>query len=67
MNDRPDSRQAMPDAGLCDRCRYGNVITSDRGSRFMFCGKSKTDPRYPRYPRLPVRECDGFEEVSYDS
>jgi hypothetical protein len=54
----------MPEAGLCDRCRYGNVITSDRGSRFMFCGKSKTDPRFPRYPRLPVRECDGFERES---
>jgi hypothetical protein len=67
MNDQLDSRQAMPDAGLCDRCRHGNVITNDRGSRFMFCGKSKTDQRFPRYPRLPVRACDGFDEVSYDS
>ena len=47
--------------GLCFACRYGRVIVSDRGSRFYFCERSKTDPRFPKYPPLPVVACAGYE------
>jgi hypothetical protein len=61
MNDRQQKRQPKAAEGLCRSCRFVRVITSDRGSRFVFCERSKTDPRYPRYPRLPVLECPGYE------
>jgi len=63
MNDRPDQEQAArPDrsAGLCATCLHARVITTDRGSRFVMCELSKTDPRFKRYPPLPVRQCDGY-------
>jgi hypothetical protein len=60
MNDRPNSRQADVREGLCETCRHQRVVTSDRGSRFIFCDKSRTDPRFPRYPRLPVLSCEGY-------
>lgn len=47
--------------GLCLRCQYRRVIVSDRGSRFYFCERSKTDPRFPKYPPLPVLACAGYE------
>ena len=47
--------------GLCFTCRFGRVIVSDRGSRFYFCERSTTDPRFSRYPRLPVRVCEGYD------
>ncbi|MBV8731692.1 MAG: hypothetical protein JO336_17945 [Acidobacteriia bacterium] len=51
----------MPfDAGLCASCAHARTITSDRGSKFLLCMLSKTDPRYPKYPRLPVLECEGW-------
>ena len=52
----------MAGAGLCARCAHAQVITSGRGSRFVMCGRARSEPEYPRYPRLPVRECRGFEE-----
>jgi len=59
MNDWPDSRQAGP-RGLCASCRHARIITSARGSEFVLCEKSRTDPRFARYPRLPVLMCDGY-------
>jgi len=49
-------------AGLCEGCRHRRVVTSARGSRFLLCERSKTDPAFPKYPRLPVLRCSGFEE-----
>ncbi len=51
---------APPEAGLCTSCQYIREIVSGKGSRFYYCGRSVTDPRYPKYPRLPVRECAGY-------
>ena len=47
-------------AGLCTDCAHRRVVRSRRGSSFLLCGLSRTDPRFPRYPRLPVLACDGF-------
>ena len=41
---------------------YG--IESDRGSIFLFCERSKTDPQFPKYPRLPVLRCAGYVHLA---
>jgi hypothetical protein len=48
-------------AGLCAGCRHSRPIESDRGSVFLRCELSLTDPRFPKYPRLPVLVCAGYE------
>ncbi|HVW05568.1 MAG TPA: hypothetical protein VHB78_11220 [Vicinamibacterales bacterium] len=60
MNDRPDTQQP---SGLCATCRHARVVMSDRGSRFVQCGRARTEPAYPKYPRLPVLTCPGHESV----
>jgi len=67
MRDPKQWRQATIPAGLCDSCRHARAITSDRGSRFIICELSKTDPRFRRYPALPVLECDGYERRASDT
>jgi hypothetical protein len=47
--------------GLCATCRHAETVTSDRGSKFVFCGLSRIDPQFPKYPRLPVLACSGWE------
>ena len=47
-------------AGLCSSCVYGRRIESDRGSQFILCGRSATDPAFPKYPCLPVLACSGY-------
>ena len=49
-----------PAIGLCARCRYCQVVKSDR-SVFYMCRRSLTDPKYRKYPPLPVLRCAGYE------
>jgi hypothetical protein len=59
MNDSRGTGQ--PDAaGLCPRCANVKLITSAKGSTFLLCQLSATDPRFPRYPPQPVVACGGF-------
>lgn len=55
---------SSPNPGLCESCVHARAVTSDRGSVFLLCRRSRADERYPRYPRLPVRSCPGFERAS---
>ncbi len=48
--------------GLCGDCTHARQITSDRGSTFLQCQLSFTDPRFEKYPRLPVLACTGYEK-----
>ena len=50
-------------AGLCSSCRHARVITNDRGSRFVLCERSRTEPQFPKYPPLPVLACAGYERA----
>jgi len=54
----------MTTKGLCERCVHARAVTSAKGSSFVLCGKSATDPRFPKYPALPVLRCDGFVAAS---
>ena len=49
-----DEMPVPQSAGLCATCLHARTVTSDRGSTFVWCGLSKSDPRFPKYPRLPV-------------
>jgi len=55
------SNSPQPNAGLCTRCLHSRRIESARGSVFMLCQLSATDPRFPKYPRLPVFSCAGYQ------
>jgi len=55
MNDR---------RGLCTSCEHMQTVTSSKGSTFVLCALSATDPRFPKYPRLPVLTCSGYCERS---
>jgi hypothetical protein len=54
----PDKK--TKNAGLCHKCRHCRRIESSRGSVFVFCELSLTDPNFPKYPRLPVLSCAGY-------
>ncbi len=47
--------------GLCGSCRYRREVRSVRGSVYLLCRRSETDPQYPKYPPLPLTRCPGFE------
>lgn len=49
------------EVGLCASCRYHRWVGSRKGSRFLYCRRSETDPLFPKYPRLPVLRCGGYE------
>jgi hypothetical protein len=42
---------------MCARVR---AVVTPRGSRFLLCQLSTTDPAYPKYPPQPVVRCDGY-------
>jgi hypothetical protein len=48
--------------GLCADCTHAQQFKSSKGSTFLLCGLSKTDPRFPKYPRLPVLACAGYRK-----
>jgi len=51
--------------GLCGRCAHAREIVSDRGPRYLLCGRAREEPhRYPKYPHLPVFTCRGFEPAA---
>ena len=61
----PDARQQTHNSlgvGLCSDCLHARRLESARGSVFILCNLSLTDPRFPKYPRLPVLSCDGYKK-----
>lgn len=64
-----DCGQTEAHWGLCANCIHHRVIATRRGSKFVFCQRSETDPAFPKYPRLPVthESCTGFEGFSGSS
>jgi hypothetical protein len=57
-NDKPE--EIRSNSGLCGNCVNARRIESARGSVFILCQLSATDPRFPKYPRLPVLSCAGY-------
>ncbi len=61
MDDPAKAGQGAAPEGLCATCRHAREVENSRGSRFLLCERSRTDPRFPRYPPLPVLRCAGHE------
>lgn len=59
---QPDDKPQQPasNSSLCASCVHSRRIESARGSVFILCQLSTTDPRFPKYPRLPVLSCAGY-------
>jgi hypothetical protein len=53
--------------GLCADCMHARKIESSKGSQFLLCELSKTDPRFPKYPPLPVLSCAGYQLRASDA
>jgi hypothetical protein len=70
MDGPKSDSQSSPDVnapGLCASCVHAQKIESSKGSTFVLCGLSYTDPRFVRYPRLPVLACDGYSPKGADT
>jgi hypothetical protein len=50
-------------AGLCADCVNAQKIRSDRGTKFILCCLSATDPNFAKYPRLPIINCPGYRPL----
>ena len=44
-------------SSLCESCVHVRLITSNTGSKFLLCEKSREDPRFAKYPPQPVLTC----------
>jgi hypothetical protein len=51
---------ANPRLGLCADCLHARLIESSKGSQFLLCQLSQSDPSFPKYPRLPILACAGY-------
>jgi hypothetical protein len=45
---------------LCETCAAVRQVITPKGSRFLLCQLSKTDPAFPRYPPQPILRCAGY-------
>jgi hypothetical protein len=62
MSDSEQQPPGIQTASLCANCLHARRLESARGSVFILCNLSHTDPRFPKYPRLPVLYCDGYKK-----
>jgi hypothetical protein len=45
---------------LCESCASAREVLTPRGSRFLLCRLSQSDPAFPKYPPQPVVRCGGY-------
>jgi hypothetical protein len=64
MTASKSSPDANPRLGLCADCRHARLINSSKGSQFLLCQLSQSDPTFPKYPRLPILACSGYSPKS---
>ena len=56
-----ETRTAMSHS-LCETCTSMREIVTPKGSRFLLCQLSQTNPDFPKYPPQPVVRCDGYKK-----
>ena len=54
------SPEANSRLGLCADCCHARMVESAKGSQFLLCQLSQSDPSFPKYPRLPILACSGY-------
>ena len=59
MSAAPSDPKSSASLGLCANCLHARPIASAKGSQFLLCQLSQSDPGFPKYPRLPVLRCSG--------
>lgn len=47
-------------SSLCEACAWMREVVTPKGSRFLLCQLSVSNPDYPKYPPQPVIRCDGY-------
>ena len=47
---------------LCESCVRMREVVTPKGSRFLLCQLSQTNPAYPKYPPQPVLRCHGYQK-----
>jgi hypothetical protein len=47
---------------LCETCARMREVVTPKGSRYLLCRLSQTDPAYPKYPPQPVVRCGGYRK-----
>ena len=47
---------------LCETCAWRREVSTPKGSHFLLCQLSKTNPAYSTYPPQPVVRSDGFTQ-----
>jgi hypothetical protein len=47
---------------LCETCALMREVVTPKGSRFLLCQLSQTNPDYPKYPPQPVVQCGGYQQ-----
>jgi hypothetical protein len=46
---------------LCETCNFCREVVTAKGSRFLLCRLSQSNPSFPKYPPQPVVRCSGHE------
>lgn len=49
---------------LCETCASMREVVTPKGSRFLLCLLSQTNPAFSKYPPQPVVCCDGYSPCS---
>ncbi len=62
MANASNSWKSEESSGLCADCVHSRCVESSRGSVFLLCGLSRSDPRFAKYPPLPVLSCPGYQK-----
>jgi len=62
MTNATEASMEQERAGLCADCVHARSVESSRGSVFLLCELSRSDPRFTKYPRLPVLSCPGYQK-----
>jgi hypothetical protein len=53
-------------AGLCASCSHVQMVKTSKGSTFVLCRLSESDPGFRKYPVLPVVQCGGYQSRQPD-
>jgi hypothetical protein len=51
---------------LCETCAFVREVVTPKGSRFLLCRLSRSDPAFPKYPPQPVVRCGGYQIAGVD-
>jgi hypothetical protein len=62
MANAGDAKVTQEQAGLCGDCAHTRSVETGRGSIFLLCELSKSDPQFVKYPRLPKLSCSGYSK-----